>query len=66
MTDDPFKPSVAVLCKLGSIVVHADEMIGPGGHDFDVIALRSLLNDAEVKQWLVGMNALAMLPRKRT
>jgi hypothetical protein len=58
-----FKPSVTLLCKLGSIAVHADEMTAPGAHQFDLTALRALLADAEVSEWIKDMGA--MLPLKR-
>ena len=61
----PLKPSPALLCKLGSIVVHADEGLGPHGHEFDITALKQLLADQEVNEWLAAMNAMAMLPVKR-
>ena len=57
-------PSITLLCKLGSIAVHADEMTEPGAHEFDVIAMRQLVNDPEVKQWIADMGA--MLPLKRS
>ena len=57
-------PSITLLCKLGSIAVHADEMTEPGGHPFDVTAMRQLLADPEVKEWIVAMGA--MLPLKRS
>ncbi len=59
-------PGPSLLCKLGSIIVHAEELASPDGHTFDRIALQSLLNDQEVKEWLAQMNAAAMLPRKRS
>lgn len=67
MTDrpDPFAPSAALLSKLGSIAVHAEELTSPTGHDFDKIALDSLLSDPEVTEWLDGMRKMAMLPVKR-
>jgi hypothetical protein len=63
---DPLKPSAALLCKLGSAVVHADELLSPSGHDFDRHALHSALNDPEVKEWLAQMGKMAMVPLKRT
>lgn len=62
----PLKPPTTLLTKLGSIAVHADELLSPEGHDFDRIALQSLLNDAEVRQWLSEMDSFALLPKKRT
>lgn len=70
----PFKPSTrtsamnpspSLLCKLGSIAVHADEMMSPTGHAFDKAALQTLLQDAEVVEWIKQMDAIAMLPKKR-
>ena len=62
---NPLKPEISLLSKLGSIAVHADEMLSPKGHDFDKIALTSLLNDPEVKAWIAAMDKMAMLPKKR-
>ena len=61
------KPGLALLSKLASITVHVTEMRSSDGHEFDQIALDSLLADAEVKCWLAEMGgaALAPLPRKR-
>lgn len=62
---DTFKPEVSLLVKLGSIVVHADEMLSPRGHHFDKIALQQLIRDEEIQKWLKQMDMLAMLPKKR-
>jgi hypothetical protein len=59
-------PSTSLLCKLGSIAVHAEEMIDPKkGHSFDLKALESLLSDPEVKGWIAEMDKLALIPKKR-
>ncbi len=42
------EPDASLLCKLGSIVVHVEEMLAPGGHEFDRQALLSLLTNDEV------------------
>jgi len=60
---DPLKPSVALLSKIGSIVVHAEEFMSPGGHPFDLDAMRTLYGDPEVQEWIEKMGAF--LPRKR-
>lgn len=65
MNSNPMKPAPALLCKLGSIAVHAEEMLGLGAHDFDRIALAELLKDPEVRAWLEEMDKLAMVPKKR-
>jgi hypothetical protein len=62
-TTDPLKPSLALLSKLGSIVVHVEELHSNKSHMFDWIALECLLNDAEVVKWLKQMKAY--LPVKR-
>lgn len=62
---NPLKPSPALLVKLGSIAVHVDEMLSPGGHTFDRVALQGLLADPEVKAWRVEMDKMAMLPVMR-
>lgn len=59
------EPGMTLLVKLGSIAVHAEELLSPGGHAFDAKALDGLLNDPEVKEWLAQMNKLALLPVKR-
>ena len=62
---NPLKPTCSVLCKLGSIAVHVQEMVSAKGHHFDKVALESLLTDQEVTGWLYDMDKLAMLPKKR-
>ena len=62
---DPLKPSMAVLCKIGSALVHLDEARGVGGHVFDMQTFKTLMNDPEVREWLGGMGALALIPLKR-
>lgn len=62
---NPFQPEVSLLVKLGSIAVHVDEMLSPGGHEFDRVAIQQLLSDADVKSWISDMHKLAMLPVKR-
>ena len=62
---DPLKPSPSVLVKLGSLAIHAEEMMSPSGHRFDKIALEGLLRDPEVREWLAEMDKLAFLPKKR-
>ena len=50
-------PSPALLCKLVSIAVHAEELLSPHGHQFDRDALNSVMGDAEVRQWIADMAA---------
>lgn len=62
---DPLKPDAALLVKLGSIAVHADELTGVDGHTFDREAIRSLVTDPDVVTWVKAMDAMALLPVKR-
>lgn len=61
----PLNPSPHLLCKLGSILVHVEEGMSPTGHVFDVVTLRALLDDPDVKEWMKAMDGLALLPVKR-
>lgn len=61
---NPLTPVPRLLCKLGSIIVHIQEF-GETGEPFDVMAMHGLLEDPEVKDWLKGMDQLAMIPKKR-
>lgn len=63
--DNPLQPSPAILAKLGSIAIHAREMLSPGGHAFDKIALVDLLSQSDVIEWLEKMHAMALVPRER-
>jgi hypothetical protein len=58
-------PSPQLLSKLGSIVVHADEYLGPDGHQFDLEAMRALLCDQEVNEWCIAMRSMALIPERR-
>lgn len=66
MADIFDKPSITLLVKLGSIAVHADEMLSSNGHAFDRIALQGLLADPEIREWIEEMDRLAMVPKKRS
>lgn len=59
------KPSPQLLIKLGSLIVHYGELLTPKGHHFDKVAVDSLLDDDEVKQWLSEMDEMALLPKVR-
>lgn len=63
--DDPFKPSTTLLVKLGSIAVHAEELLSPKAHEFDLHALRTLLASEDVQAWLKQMADMALVPVKR-
>jgi hypothetical protein len=67
----PLKPPLALLVKLGSIAVHADEMndygFDPRTHQFlfDRTELGQLLADPEVRGWLTAMRKEGLVPVKR-
>jgi hypothetical protein len=62
---DPLSPPASVLVKLGSIARHSEEMLSPGGHDFDRQAIIGLLADPEVQEWMDAADRLALLPVPR-
>lgn len=57
--------SVALLAKLGSIIVHVEEASGAGGHWVDWATVKSLVNDPEVQELLAGLRKTGLLPVKR-
>lgn len=59
----PLHPSLSLLCKLGSCVVHAEEFLSPGGHQFDAEAIRGIVNDPEIRTWINAMGPF--MPVKR-
>ena len=61
--NDPLKPPLTLLCKLGSIAVHVDEALSSKRHALDIYAMKSLLNDPEIKQWIKDMGPY--MPVKR-
>lgn len=67
----PLKPSIGVLIKLGSAIVHIEEMkschFAPSEHayTFDLAALSQTLDDPEVKEWIAQMSKQGFMPVKR-
>ncbi len=59
------KKNASVLSKLGSIAIHAKEMLSDSGHPFDRVTLTSLLDDSEVVALLADLDAAALLPKMR-
>ena len=55
--------SLDLAVKIGSIVVHADELTGPDGRELDRQEIRYALEDVEVIKWIKDMGCL--LPVKR-
>ena len=62
---NPLTPDPVLFCKLGSIIVHAEELLSPDGHQFDKITFDQLMRDPAVVQWLADMRKMALLPEKR-
>lgn len=63
--DNPLKPAPSLLCKLGSILVHTEELYSAKGHAYDFTVLQGLYADPEVVDWMAGMRAFGYLPVKR-
>lgn len=61
--ENPLQPPLTLLCKLASITVHAEEMMSTNGHAFDRMALQSVLDDKEVKEWLKNMGPFVPVKR---
>lgn len=62
---NPLEPTASELTKIGSIVRHVEEGLEENGHPLDVIAVRALLADEDVVDWLGRMDELGLLPVKR-
>jgi hypothetical protein len=60
---DRYRPSPAVLIKLGSVAVHAEELVSEDGCEVDAIGIRNLMMDRDLRRWVKSMGAL--LPVKR-
>jgi hypothetical protein len=58
-------PSIGLLVKLGSLIVHYQEMNSAKGHAYDKSAIETLEKDAEVVWWLSVMTSAGFLPVKR-
>ncbi len=61
----PFTITPTLAAKLSSVLIHAEEGFGPHGHPLDMEAIKALLKDPEVIEWLGRMKALALVPLKR-
>ena len=59
----PGKPPLSLLCKLGAIAVHVEEMLSVDGRALDKMVLEGLIADSEVQAWIKAMGPL--LPVKR-
>lgn len=59
-------PTERVAVALASIAVHADEYTSPGKSEFDAEAIRVSLAAPDVQDYLRELDALALLPLKRS
>lgn len=55
-------PSLSLQAKLGSLTVHVEEFFSLG-HPYDVAAIKSILDDEEVKQWLARIRQLGIMEK---
>ena len=62
---NPLLPTPALLCKLGSILVHAEEMTSPHSHPVDQATFLQPAVDPEVVEWRTQMIKMGLLPVKR-
>ena len=68
---DPLKPSIQLLIKLGSALVHIEEMrsyhFDASKHEytFDAAALSQTVDDPAVQDWIAQMTKLGFMPVKR-
>jgi hypothetical protein len=62
---NPLKPSPGVVVKLGSIARHVEELCGPQPHVLDQHALKALIADPEVQEWMKAADNMALLPLPR-
>jgi hypothetical protein len=58
--------TTALLCKLASLTVHVEEAIEADGNWFDYAAVKTLLADSELREWVREMTSLGMAPLKRS
>ena len=62
---ETLKPSISILCKLGSLAIHDLEFNGPNRDALDLIAAKQILTDPEVVEWLEQMQKIALITRPR-
>lgn len=65
MPEDVLNPKASLLIKLGSLIVHYQELNSSNGHPLDKAAIDSIESDNDVREWLKTMDELALTPKKR-
>lgn len=63
--DEAIKPNLSLLMKLGSLIVHYEEFQSEKRHEFDLVAIETLRNDLEVREWFAVMSKNGMVSVKR-
>ena len=53
---------LTVLVKLGSIARHAEEFLSSGGAPEDAAAIKALLADPEIREWMAQADAMNDIP----
>lgn len=56
---------VTLRLKLGSLLIHCEEMLSPTGHTFDQHAIRGIVQDPEVVAFRDECAKMGILPVKR-
>jgi hypothetical protein len=59
-------PSIALQCKLGSLLVHVEEANSPGSYHIDFTVIQSLMSDPEIVAWMEELRKNGFLPVKRS
>ena len=65
MTTDPGNPSLSLLSKLGSIIVHFATYASDDGRPVDLSQARDLMEHPEVQAWLEAMADMVLVPKMR-
>jgi hypothetical protein len=60
-----FAMPMALRIKLGSLVVHCEELLSPSGHEYDKHAINTLLQDPDVRTFMEETGKMGILPVKR-
>jgi hypothetical protein len=62
---DVLKPNPSLVVKIGSLIVHYQEALGPKGHPLDWEAIKSIEGEPDVQEWFAEMTKKGFLPVKR-
>jgi hypothetical protein len=66
MSDNNWRePSISLLCKLGSITRHVEEIASDTGYPFDIEILKTLVGDPEIIEWISEMDDMALIPARQ-